>query len=137
MVDVGTGDGQLAGWLAARGHRVIATEAGRGPTLRAAERLSSAVELRQGSGLEVLTPGEVEVAVLAGMGGRRILAILAAAPEVVRCLELAVLQPMQHLAELRAGLAGLGLQVVGEAEQVERGRRYTVLLVSWRLNGTG
>ncbi len=137
MVDVGTGDGQLAGWLAAHGHRVIATEARLGPAGRAAERITDPVELRRGSGLEVVAPGEVEVAVLAGMGGRRILAILAAAPEVVRRLDLLILQPMQHAGELRTDLGELGLTVVAEAEPVERGRRYTVLIVSVRGIGPG
>jgi tRNA (adenine22-N1)-methyltransferase len=108
---------------------VIATESGLGPADRASERLSGRVELRRGPGLQVVAPGEAEVAVLAGMGGRRILDILAASPAVVETMQLLILQPMQHLAELRAGLAGMGLAVAAELEQEQRGRRYTVLVV--------
>jgi tRNA (adenine22-N1)-methyltransferase len=121
--------------LAGRGHRVIATESGSGPAGRASERLAGPVELRRGPGLQVVAPGEAEVAILAGMGGRRILEILTASPGVVASLHVLVLQPMQHLAELRAGLAGMGLDVAAEVEQEERGRRYTVLVVKG--NGPG
>lgn len=83
----------------------------------------------------MVAPGEVDVAILAGMGGRRILAILAAAPAVVTGLRLLILQPMHHLDALRAGLAGLGLEVASAVEQEERGHRYTVLVV--RGHGSG
>jgi tRNA (adenine22-N1)-methyltransferase len=87
------------------------------------------IDCRPGDGLAAVTPGEVEVAVLAGMGGRRIIRILEADPEVAMQMEALVLQPMQHLDELRVWLAERGLKVCSEAESVERGRRYTVLVV--------
>src|SRR5438874_5256025 len=64
VADIGCGDGQLAAHLAARGHRVVATEARPGPAARARERLG---DCRLGPGLEPLVPGEVEVIVMAGM----------------------------------------------------------------------
>jgi tRNA (adenine22-N1)-methyltransferase len=130
VADVGAGDGQLAAWLAAAGHRVIATESRPGPLLRLRERLSPlGIDCRAGDGLSAVRPGEVDVAVVAGMGGRRIASILAADPEVVDTLQLLVLQPMRHLQELRAWLASAGLHERSATEAVEAGRRYTVLVV--------
>ena len=131
VVDVGTGDGQLAAALAARGDcpRVIGVELG-GSHRRAASRLAgTGVELREGSGLRPIGPGEVEVAVVAGMGGNLIARILADSPDVLASLKLLVLQPMQRLEPLRAQLLGLGCREVGEATAVQAGRRYTVLTV--------
>jgi tRNA (adenine22-N1)-methyltransferase len=137
VADVGAGDGQLASWLAGPGGhpRVVAIEPAEGPYSRARERLrSSPVEVRRGDGLAALRPGEVEAAVIAGMGGRRIAAILDRSPEVAARLRLLVLQPMQHGDELRERLRA-GFRIESE-RRVEQGRRtYTVLLVTPREAG--
>ena len=100
VVDVGAGDGKLAAWLAAAGRRVIATENKPGPLAEVRRRLDPlGIECRLGEGLLPLAPGEVQVAVIAGMGGRTIASILAASPEVVRSLEGLILQPVRVLQE--------------------------------------
>ena len=95
VADIGSGHGRLASTLAARGTRVVATE--RTPAsfalLRAdLARGETTVVARLGDGLAALVPGEVEVVVIAGLGGRGILRILNGAPWLPRWL---VLQPMQ------------------------------------------
>jgi len=96
-VDVGAGDGKLAAWLAARGHRLIATENKPGPLAEVRRRLDPlGIEWRLGEGLLPVAAGEVEVAVIAGLGGRSIAAILNASPDVVTRLRALVLQPVQH-----------------------------------------
>ena len=130
VVDVGAGDGQLAAWLAAGGHVVIATEGRPGPYARLRSRLEPlGVDTRPGDGLSAVQVGEVEVAVIAGVGGHRIVRILSASPGVVRALRALVLQPMQHVDAVRSWLRSSGLEVASEAQAVERGRRYTVLIV--------
>jgi len=128
VVDVGAGDGQLALRLARRGLRVVATEAGRGPF----ERLRAALpgmDCRLGEGLETLRPGEVEGAVIAGMGGRTMVRILESSPEVTRRLRWLVLQPQQHLDLLLAWLERTGHRVESRREVTQGRRSYTVLLV--------
>jgi tRNA (adenine22-N1)-methyltransferase len=138
VVDVGAGDGQLSAWLAAEGHRVIATEGRAGPYVRLRQRLQPlGVETRPADGLSAVQVGEVEVAVIAGVGGQRIVKILSASPAVVRALTALVLQPMQHLDAVRVWLPTAGLEVVSETQAVEGGRRYTVLLVKGADRGTG
>jgi len=130
VVDVGAGDGKLAAWLAAGGHRVIATENKPGPLAEARRRLDPlGVECRLGEGLHPIAPGEVQVAVIAGMGGKTIASILADSTEVVGRLEALVLQPVQQLEELREELDRSGFRVEAEAA-VEQGRhRYLALRV--------
>jgi tRNA (adenine22-N1)-methyltransferase len=126
VADVGCGDGQLAAHLAARGHRVVATEARLGPVARARERLG---QCRLGDGLEPVVPGEVDVIVVAGMGGGTIAKLLARSPAVAASAGLWVLQPMQRADRLRAWLAGEGHLLEREVAAADRGRLYTVLIV--------
>ena len=126
MADIGCGDGQLALHLAAHGHRVVATEARSGPAARARERLG---ECRLGDGLEPLFPGEVEVIVVAGLGGGTIAGLLARSPAVAASAGLWILQPMQRAERLRAWLAQGGHAVEREVPVEDRGRLYTVLVV--------
>ena len=126
MADVGCGDGQLAAHLVARGHRVVATESRPGPAARARERLG---DCRLGDGLETLAPGEVDVIVVAGMGGGTIAGLLSRSPEVAGAAGLWVLQPMQRAERLRAWLAAEGHAVEREVATAQSGRLYTVLVV--------
>jgi tRNA (adenine22-N1)-methyltransferase len=130
VADIGTGDGRLAAWLAAAGHRVIATENKPGPRNEALRLLGPlGIECRLGEGLEAIAPREVEVAVIAGMGGRTIGRILAASPDVVAGLEALILQPVQHGAELVAELLAGGYRLSVRSEIEQRSRAYSALLM--------
>jgi tRNA (adenine22-N1)-methyltransferase len=126
VADIGCGDAQLALALRALGHRVVASERLPGPAARARARLG---ECRVGEGLEPLVPGEVDVAIIAGLGGRTIASILERSPEVVRSLSLLLLQPMQREGQLREWLHLNRFEVSGEMAAADRGRSYTVLVV--------
>jgi tRNA (adenine22-N1)-methyltransferase len=129
VADVGAGDGQLARHLAARGLRVIATEARPGPfgRLRAA---APELDCRLGAGLEPLRPGEVEGVVLAGLGGHRIASILEASPALASALAWLVLQPQQHAAGLVQWLSAAGYALQSLTTAAQGRHSYTVLLVS-------
>src|SRR5215472_17145767 len=92
VADVGAGDGQLARHLARRGLAVVATERRAASFARLRAALPG-MDCRQGEGLKVLRAGEVEGAVIAGMGAHAIMGILEAAPEVAGALRWLVLQP--------------------------------------------
>lgn len=126
VADIGCGDGQLTLALRARGHSVVAVEKAAGAAMRAQARVG---EVRVGDGLQPLAPGEVDVAAVAGMGGETIAGILERSPDVVTSLQLLVLQPVQREQRLRDWLAASGYALAGESTAVERGRRYTVLVV--------
>ncbi len=130
VADIGTGDGKLAAWLARRGHRVVATENKAGPREVARRLLDPlGLECRLGEGLAPIAPGEIEVAVIAGMGGRTIGRILAASPEVVARLQALVLQPVQHREELLAGLLAAGYRRLAGSEVRQGSHLYAALLL--------
>ena len=130
--DIGSGHGALAVALAERGLRVVATER----TVRSFEALNLdiarvtlpphvSIETRVGDGLAALRPGEVEIVVVAGLGGRSLLRILETAPWLPSRL---VLQPMQDAHMVSAWLADAGWEVV-EARIAQGGRWY----LGWRV----
>jgi tRNA (adenine22-N1)-methyltransferase len=116
VADIGSGHGALALALASRGQRVVATErtaatlAGlrRELSRRAAfagEDAPLRLETRLGEGMSPLSTGEVDVAVVAGMGGRTIVRILDAAAWLPPLL---VLQPIQQPGGVEAWIASRG-----------------------------
>jgi tRNA (adenine22-N1)-methyltransferase len=128
VADIGAGDGQLARHLAARGVRVVATERRPGPFARLRSALPG-IDCRMGEGLEVLAPGEVEGAVVAGLGGRGIARILVASPAVVDDLRWLVLQPQQHTEDLLRWLRAAGHTVASTAVVAQGRHSYRVLVV--------
>jgi tRNA (adenine22-N1)-methyltransferase len=135
VADVGTGDGGLASELCAtrRAAHCIATE--RSPALLgrvrvdpSAKHLGGRLELRCGDGLRALRAADrVEVVVLAGMGTRRILAILDDRAASGVGFTRLVLQPQTEASRLRRELARRGFAVVAEHLVRERGRYYAVI----------
>jgi tRNA (adenine22-N1)-methyltransferase len=128
VADIGSGHGALAAALAARGQRVLATE--RTPRTEAGlrrdlARLGIPVATRLGEGLAPLREGEVETAVIAGIGGRSLLRILESSPWLPRWL---VLQPAQDADLVEAWILARSWQAVA-TDAVERGRRYR----TWRV----
>ena len=87
--------------------------------------LSDKISLRLGDGLAPLSPGEWDVAVIAGMGGDVISGILARAAGQVDGLLL--LQPMTSPEVLRRALCAQGFQLLDERGVDERGKLYTLL----------
>lgn len=128
VADVGAGDGQLARHLAGRGLRVIATERRPGPYARLRAAVPG-LECRLGEGLDVLLPGEVEGAIVAGVGGHSIARLIERSPAVVRRLDWLVLQPQQHADHLCSWLAVQGYRVEARWTATQGRRSYTVLLV--------
>jgi len=128
VADIGSGHGALAAALAARGQRVIATERTARTVAglrRDLARIGVPVATRRGEGLDVFRDGEVDTAVIAGLGGRSVLRILESSPWLPGWL---VLQPMQDADLVEGWLAVRGWPVV-IAETMERGRRYRAWLV--------
>jgi tRNA (adenine22-N1)-methyltransferase len=125
LVDVGAGDGQLALALAGRRLRVVATER----TRAGLARLRSAapdLDCRFGDGLEPLAAGEVEGAVVAGLGGRSIARILDRSP-AARQLRWVVLQPQERAHELERWLAAAGYEIRLGDWAVQGPRLYRVI----------
>jgi len=134
LADVGTDHGWLPVHLVYDKHvpQAIAADVKPGPLEGARERvrahrLEARIELRLGNGLQVLSPGEVAAVTIAGMGGKRIADLVAAAPEVVHKLDRLVVQPNTDVPLVRRALRGAGLRLVDEQLLHHEGRWYTTL----------
>lgn len=135
LADIGTDHGYIPAALLLEGtiRRAVASDIAGAPLDRAratAERwgLTERMDLRLGDGLGVLTPGEADAVVIAGMGGDTLVDILAAAPW---CRETdLLLQPMSRAEVLRTWLAENGFAIRRERLVQDRGVLYPILDVS-------
>jgi tRNA (adenine22-N1)-methyltransferase len=128
VADIGSGHGALAAAVAARGQRVLATERtpGRLGSLREdIAKRGIPVATRSGEGLAALREGEVEIAVIAGLGGRNLVSMLESSPWLPACL---VLQPAQDEAMVEEWIGARGFTAIS-GDTTERGRRYR----TWRV----
>ena len=66
--------------------------------------LRERAEVRLGSGLSILSPGECDAAAILGMGGELIAELLQASADVAEHMDRLVLQPMSGIEELRLWL---------------------------------
>lgn len=133
VADVGTDHALLLAWLVTHGRARagIGIDVNAGPLAQArrtlAEARVSGVELRQGDGLRPLVPGEVDVVVLAGMGGARMVRLLEEGEVVVSGLRSLVLQPNTEWALVRRWVAARGFSLAREVMVEDRGKFYVVL----------
>lgn len=121
LADVGTDHAYLPVWLIEHGciAKAIAGDIAAGPCAAARSTiaqhgLQNSVEVRMGSGLAVLQPGEADCITIAGMGASTMIAILEADMAVAEAAELLILQPMAGAASLREWLCTHGWQLVEE-----------------------
>lgn len=136
--DVGCDHGKLAAWLACTGvcPRVIACDLRPGPLAAAratCERCGclERVELRLGSGLAVVRPGEVGTVVLAGISAQTIIEILEAAPWVRGAGVRLVCVPATKAPLLRQWLWRQGFCLRQESLARAAGRWYTALCAEY------
>lgn len=149
LADVGTDHAYLPVLLLQEGkiEQAIAGDVVPGPCEAARHtvrqfHLEERITVRQGSGLTVVAPGEVETAVMAGMGAETMLQILGESPEVWQhpAFRHLVLQPMSDSCRLRLWAEDHGWAVVRE-ELVREGKRlYELLLLEpspgWKYPGS-
>ncbi len=136
MADVGTDHAYLPIDLIKNGRisRAIASDIGQGPlaTARAnvtANGLNEQIELRLGSGLAPYQLAEVDIFVIAGMGGHTIADILLADASKARAANYLILQPMQHRPFLRQYLYEHDYHIVCEVIAREGSKYYHILKV--------
>lgn len=114
---------------------IIAGEKTQGPYRRAQYSIQEAeltdiIDLRLGSGLTIVKPGEVEWAVIAGMGFGTIIEIIQESPEVARSLTGLILQPMQGAGEVRQWLCVNAYTIKDEFLVKEEGKLFQILQVT-------
>lgn len=127
VADVGTDHGFLAVALIEKeiAGRVIAIDVNRGPLESAKRfvkerRLEGHIECRLGDGLAVTTAGEIDCAVICGMGGELMQHIISVGPEL---LQTYVVQPQSHREELKKFLVAQGYGITDE-QCLQEGKQY-------------
>ncbi len=136
MADIGTDHAYLPLYLVETGkiQRAIASDIHEGPAERARihigqEGKSIVIDVRVGSGLLTLRPGEAEGAVIAGMGGLMIQKILEEGTAVAEKMTWFVLQPQNHAGDLRTWLSKHEFRIEKEVLAKEDRMLYQIFLI--------
>lgn len=133
MGDIGTDHGYMAVQLLHHGKakHVIAGDVHKGPLASARQYIQSVgatpyIDCRLGDGLQVVKAGELDGAVLCGMGGHLMLRIIQEGPEL---LPFYVLQPQNGQKALRQFMVQAGYRIVREAYVHDMNKWYEAFLV--------
>jgi len=137
-VDVGTDHGYIPIFLIKNDicSKVIASDINKGPVEKAKkniklEGLEKRIECRLGGGLTVVSPGEANCAVIAGMGGNLIRDILEDSLDVFKELSFAVMQPVQNPEVLRRYLYESGYNIIDEELCEDEDKFYEIIKVAY------
>lgn len=134
IADVGTDHAYLPMYLIMSGQieAAVAIDVHTGPFRSACDAVQRAgladkISVRLGDGLSVVTPGEADVAVMAGMGGPTMISIMEQSLPVVSSLNRMVLQPMVATPLVRRWLVDNNWTISDEAIVEEDGRLYEII----------
>ncbi|MCT4594573.1 MAG: class I SAM-dependent methyltransferase [Anaeromicrobium sp.] len=135
IADIGTDHAYIPVYLAEKNivSRAIACDVNEGPLNIAKKNimengLEHKIETRIGSGLKPLKMGEVDTAIIAGMGGLLISTILEESMEIAKSLDRLILQPMVAQEELRIWLNKNGFIIEKEGLVIDDGKMYEVIV---------
>lgn len=138
VADIGTDHGYIPVYLLNNNkiNYAILADVNKGPLENARKevrhnKLEEKVDLRLGSGLEVLNPNEVDEVIIAGMGGILISELLEAKKEVAHTVDKLILQPMQAQEELRKYLYNNGYEILDEVLVKEDFRIYEIIIAKY------
>jgi tRNA (adenine22-N1)-methyltransferase len=138
VADIGTDHAYLPIYLIKNGvcRRAIASDINKGPVEKAKlnirmENEDESIECRLGSGLTTILPNEVNVAIIAGMGGNLIRNIIEESMEVFKSLDYLVLQPVQNPDILRRYIYERGYEVIDEELCKDENRYYELIKIRY------
>lgn len=138
LCDIGTDHAYIPIYLAEKGvcEHAVAADVKKGPILAALgniERygLEDSVRAVVGYGLEPVGIEEIEVIVIAGMGGTLIKEILTRDIDKAHAAKALILQPMNTVEILRGWLHENGFDIYDEALAAEGQKIYDVMAVVW------
>ncbi|MCB2359787.1 tRNA (adenine(22)-N(1))-methyltransferase [Clostridium estertheticum] len=138
VIDVGTDHGYVPIYLVQKGitKKAIASDINRGPVEKAKKNITrnnaaNEISCRLGSGLSTVKEGEVQVAIIAGMGGNLIRDILETDLGIVKKLKYMVLQPVQNAEVLREYLYKTGYEFIDEEICYDDGKFYEIIKVRY------
>lgn len=138
IADIGTDHAYLPIYLIKEKicRKAIASDINKGPVEKAKfnirmENVESSIECRLGAGFDNIKPKEVNVAVIAGMGGNLIRNIIDDGMEVFKSLDYLVVQPMQNTDILRKYIYESGYIVLDEDLCKDENKYYEVIKIKY------
>lgn len=141
VADIGTDHGYVPIYLIKTGKctKAIASDINKGPLEKSKENilasgLQEKIQCRLGGGFQKIKPKEVDVAVIAGMGGNLIRDIIEEDMDVFKNLKYCILQPVQNPEALRKYIYEKGFRVIEEKIVYDEGKYYQILKVSYDNN---
>ncbi|KHO62891.1 MULTISPECIES: tRNA (adenine(22)-N(1))-methyltransferase [Thermoanaerobacter] len=136
VADIGTDHGFIPVYLIENkiSTYVVASDLNKGSLSKAVKEvekrnLQSLIDTRLGNGLNVLSPGEVDIVVIAGMGGISITKILDEGKNIAKTIKKFIFQPMRDSADLRKYLIENGYKISDE-ELVKENQKYYEIIVA-------
>lgn len=138
IADIGTDHGYIPIYLIKNKicEFAIACDINKGPLEKAKENISMEdlednISLRLGSGFDMITPGEVNVAIIAGMGGHLIKDLIESGMEVFKSLDYLILQPVQNPDALRKYIYDSGFEVIKEELCIDEKIFYEIIKIRY------
>lgn len=136
FADIGTDHAYIPIYLVKNGDNpgAVAADINEGPLERARRNveengLGEKILLRISDGFSAFAPGEVESAVLAGMGGALMIRILKEGEAVVNSLRECILQPQSEIEKVRTFLLKEGFLFIEENMVLDDGKFYPMMKV--------
>ncbi|QBD87778.1 SAM-dependent methyltransferase [Clostridium tetani] len=116
--------------------KVIATDINKEPLNRARENVmrrkyTDKVDFRLGSGLNTIDKGEVDIAIIAGMGGNLIKEIIEENIEKFKELKYLIVQPVQNVDVLRKYIYKKGFNIIEEKICIEENKFYEIIKIKY------
>ena len=137
FADIGTDHAYIPIFLVGGGKNpaAVAMDVNEGPLERARAHvresgLGGKISLRLSDGFAALSPGEVQSAVVAGMGGALMIRLLKAGADVVSSLKECILQPQSEIEKVRTFLLEEGFLFIEEDMVFDEGKYYPMMKVS-------
>lgn len=138
VADIGTDHAYLPIYLVKNNicKKAIASDINKGPIKKAQtniniEGLNSKIECRLGGGFSTIKKGEVDVSIIAGMGGNLIRDIILDDEEIFKKLNYAVVQPVQNPEVFREFVYKRGYEILDEDLCFDENKYYQILKIKY------
>ncbi|WP_027625057.1 tRNA (adenine(22)-N(1))-methyltransferase [Clostridium lundense] len=136
--DIGTDHGYIPIYLIQKEicNKVIASDINKGPIEKAKkniklEELEKFIQCRIGGGLTTIKPGEVNSAIIAGMGGNLIRDIIEESKDVFKSLDYLIVQPVQNPEILREHIYTEGYEILEEDLCIDENKYYEIMKIKY------
>lgn len=138
VADIGTDHGYVPIYLVESKvcKRAIASDINKGPVEKARFNiklygLENKIDVRLGSGLATIKPGEAQYVIIAGMGGNLIRDIIIDGMEVFKKADALILQPMRNSEVLREYIYKSGFKIIDEELCIDENRFYEIIKIRY------